>query len=251
MLLFRNLWLGATGAAVGACLATTGVAATTNYRAVLKDINNFGASGQVNLRLDDVANTLAVHVHAMGLDPDVTHVQHIHGVKNADGSNGNSVTPTAAQDTDGDGFIELGEGAATYGPIIVPLTDLSVTGPTGLEGFPTAPGGVIDFSYTYDLLNPQTYAGSFDISDLLDLANREIVIHGAFTNFEPVNELPGLGGGIANDANGNPIPAARNYNAALPVLAGEISAVPLPAAGWLLIAGIGGLGALRKRRKAA
>ncbi|WP_420876405.1 VPLPA-CTERM sorting domain-containing protein [Roseovarius tolerans] len=31
----------------------------------------------------------------------------------------------------------------------------------------------------------------------------------------------------------------------------NISAVPLPAAGWLMIAGIGGLAALRRRRKAA
>jgi len=242
----RNLCLGAVGAAVGACLATTAAATTTNYRAVLNDINNFGASGQVDLRLDDVTNTLAVRVQASGLDPDVPHVQHIHGVKNADGTNGNSITPTAAQDTDGDGFIELGEGRATYGPIIVPLTD--ITKP-GLTGFPTAPGGMIDFSFTYDLLNPATYAGSFGMSDLLNLGDREIVIHGAFTNFAPVNELPGLGGGIDQDMFGNPISAARNYNAALPVLAGTISPVPLPAAGWLLLTGLGGLVALRKRRK--
>ena len=246
MIILRNLYLGAVGAAFGISLATSAAATTTNYRAVLGDINNFGASGQVDLRLNDVANTLFVRVRAAGLDPDVPHVQHIHGLKNPDGTNGNSITPTAAQDTDGDGFIELGEGAATYGPIILPLTDINQP---GLSGFPTAPGGMIDFSFTYDLLNSAIYAGSFGIADLLNLKDREIVIHGAFTNFAPVNELPGLGGGIDQDVFGNPIAAPRNYNAALPVLAGTISPVPLPAAGWLLLTGLGGLAAIRRRRK--
>ncbi|MEO3413698.1 CHRD domain-containing protein [Roseovarius sp. CAU 1744] len=229
-------------------LGTIAPAATIDYRAILSDLNGFGASGKVNLRLDDVANTLSVRVRASGLDPDVPHVQHIHGVKNADGSNGNSVTPTAAQDSDGDGFIELLEGAATYGPIILSLTDDTVP---GLGGFPTAPNGRIDSSYTYDLLTTPAYSGSFDINDLLDLADREIVIHGAFTNFQLEDNIGnGLGGGIVDDGNGNPIAAPRNYNAGLPVLAGEISVVPLPAAGWLLIAGLGGLGALRRFRKA-
>lgn len=234
-------------AALIAGVSTSATAATTDYRADLIDLNGFGASGKVNLTLDDVAKTLAVRVQASGLDPDVTHVQHIHGVKNADGSNGNSVTPTAAQDTDGDGFIELLEGAATYGPIILSLRDDTVP---GLGGFPTAPGGEINFSYTYDLLTTSAYSGSFGIGDLLDLTDREIVIHGAFTNFALQDDLGnGLGGGIFDDGNGNPTPADRNYNAGLPVLAGEIGVVPLPATGLLLMAGLGGLGALRRFRK--
>ncbi|WP_103332644.1 VPLPA-CTERM sorting domain-containing protein [Pseudotabrizicola formosa] len=35
------------------------------------------------------------------------------------------------------------------------------------------------------------------------------------------------------------------------LVTGDVSAVPLPAAGWLMLAGIGGLAALRRRRKAA
>lgn len=240
LMLGTAAWLGA---------ASAGSALTLQYVANLQDINNLGASGQVHLTLDDVTNQLTVNVKASGLDPDMTHVQHIHGVKNPDGSNGNSQTPGAAQDTDNDGFIELGEGAVTYGPIIMSLTsDPSA----GLAGFPTAPGGEIDFTQTYDLLTTEAYNGTFDINDLLDLEDREIVIHGAFTPFEPVDEIPGLGGGIADDGNGNPLLATNGpiYNAALPVLAGEINPVPVPAAGWLLIAGLGGLGALRRFRKA-
>jgi len=241
---FKRLSLGV---ALSTGLAASALAATTEYRAQLTDLNGFGASGKVKLTLDDAANTLAVRVQASGLDPDVTHVQHIHGVKNADGTNGDSVTPTAAQDTDGDGFIELLEGASVYGPIILSLRDDTIP---GLGGFPTAPGGTIDFSYTYDLLNTSAYSGAFGIADLLNLTDREVVIHGAFTNFALQDDIGGgLGGGILDDGNGNPAPAARNYNAGLPVLAGEISVVPLPAAGLLLLTGLGGLGALRRFRK--
>lgn len=235
-------------------LATGASAKTTNYVAILEDINGFGASGRVDLKLDDSAQTLKVRVQASGLDPDVPHVQHIHGVKTSDGGNGDSVTPTAEQDTDGDGFIELLEGAATYGPILLSLTDeaplLDSDPDNDLSGFPTAPGGMIDFSYTYNLLNTPAYNGTFGIDDLLPLTKREIVIHGAFTDFQLEDILGGgLGGGIVDDGNGNPIGAPRNYNAALPVLAGEINPVPLPAAGWMLIGALGGLGALRRARK--
>lgn len=222
-------------------VSTIASAAPVQYVAVLNDLNGTGASGRVNLTLDTDANTLAVNVKASGLDPDVPHVQHIHGV-----IGGDSVSPPPSADTDGDGFIELLEGAPFYGPIILSLTDDTIP---GLGGFPTAPNGEIDFSYTYDLLNTPAYSGSFSIAELLPLENREIVIHGAFTDFALEDNLGGgLGGGILDDGNGNPTPAARNYNAGLPVLSGTISPVPLPAGMWLMLAGIGGLGLMRRKK---
>ncbi len=230
----------ALAAGVSVC-AMTASAATMDYRAILTDLNGIGASGQVDLRLDTDAQTLAVRVRASGLAPDMTHIQHIHGV-----TGGDSKSPPPAADTDGDGFIELLEGVPFYGPIILSLTDDTVP---GLAGFPTAPGGEIDFSYTYDLIGSPAFNAGFGIADLLPLQNREIVIHGAFTDFGREDNVgEGLGGGILNDPDGGPLAAMRNYNAALPVLSGEISAIPLPAAGWLLLAGFGGLGALARRR---
>lgn len=234
-----------TTAILAAATATTAGAATTYYEAVLNDLNGFGASGRVDLRLDDVANRLDVRVRAQGLDPDVPHVQHIHGVIGSD-----SISPPPSADTDGDGFIELLEGAAFYGPIILSLTDDTVP---GLGGFPTAPGGEIDFSYSYDLVGTSAFGAGFGIADLLPLENREVVIHGAFTEFELEDIIGnGLGGGILDDGNGNPNPSTRNYNAGLPVLAGEIVAVPspipLPASAFLLMAGLGGLVAAKRRK---
>ncbi len=218
-------------------------AAVLHYEADLVDINNLGAGGRADLSLDDVANTLKVRIQAFGLAPDLPHVQHIHGILG-----GNSVTPTAAQDTDGDGFIELTEGAVTYGPIIFSLTDDTMP---GLTGFPTAPGGIIDFSFTYDLLTTSAFNTGMDLSTLLPLQDREIVIHGALLPFAIEDQIPGLGGGVLDDGFGNPIAInTPAYNAALPVLAGEIRAVtpvPLPAAGWLLLAGLGALGLKRRR----
>lgn len=236
----RMLFASMIAAGLAVC-AVPASAATMNYRAILSDLNGTGASGRVDLRHDTDAQTLSVRVQASNLAPNMTHVQHIHGVVG-----GNSVTPPPAADTDGDGFIELLEGVPFYGPIMLSLTDDTVP---GLGGFPTAPNGRIDFSYTYNLLSSPAYNAGFGIDDLLPLRNREVVIHGAFTNFALEDNLGGgLGGGIQNDPSGGPLAAARNYNAALPVLSGVISPVPLPATAWLLLAGFGGLAAAARRK---
>lgn len=77
-----------------------------------------------------------------------------------------SFTPTIATDKDGDGFIEVTEGQATYGPVLINLTSPQTAAPPDGTApidnpalnpatFPTAPAGMENFDQTYvfDLSN--------------------------------------------------------------------------------------------------
>lgn len=230
-----------TAGSVGAFALTIGSAnaAVFEYFANLIDLNGLGASGQAQLTLDDTANTLTVNIQASGLDPNVIHVQHIHGRVDAMGNPLDSMTPTAANDTDGDGFIELAEGVPAYGPILLALSSPAGLDPLGTEGgFPTAPDGTIDFSFTYDLNDPSIFAAGFTVDQLLPLVLREIVIHGAI-----LAQGDGSNGGEADGTAG--------FKATLPVLAGEINEVPIPGAAFLLLSGLAGLPLLRRKKSAA
>lgn len=256
----RKLMIGASGIAVLAALGGPASAAHLSYyTANITQLNNSGVSGKANLTLDTDANTLAVSVMAAGLEPMMPHVQHIHGTF-AGGTSGtptDATTPTQAQDADGDGFVELAEGQTTYGPIIVPLSS-----PPGgaLADFPTADDGTIDFSQVYDLTSPATFGTipdgdddpsndvKYTIADLLPLDYREIVLHG-------LTVPAGVGAETGGEVNGE-----GGYLAVLPVGAGEFrvadssfNVIPLPAAGWMLISALAGLGLLgrgRARREA-
>ena len=239
-------------AALAASVALPAGAATFTYTSTLTPVatNNTTANAEATLIYDDIAQTLAIDLIASGLD-DGVHPQHIHGLVDP---NRDSVSPTAEADTDGDGFVELAEGVPAYGPVILPLVDAD-----GM--FPTSSDGGYQFSMTYDLTNASVFGDGFGIEDLAPemLELREIVIHGQ-------NVPDGSGEGTLGEVGGGdtgPVPpnpdgfedGVGGFIAFLPASAGVIEGadggvapIPLPAAAWLMLAGLGGLGALRARR---
>jgi len=224
------------GVAVGVlalAAAAPVMAAPINYVATLTPLNNSGVSAIYNLTLDDMM--LTVTGQATGLVPNMPHPQHIHGLLGAAAPM--TSVPTLAQDTDGDGFIELAEGLQTYGPILLNLT--SPPG-AGLSGFPTAPGGSFMFSETYNLADASLFPMGISMADLLPLTDREIVLHG-------LNVASGIGAGTPGEVNGT-----GGYIAVLPVAAGkiELAQVPEPMSLTLLAVGVAGsLVAARTRRR--
>lgn len=202
----------------------------------LTSLNGSGVTGAAELLLD--GDSLTVSIQATGLEPGQPHPQHIHGRFDAAGNPVDSITPTAANDSDGDGFIELAEGIPAYGPVII-----SLTSPPGgaLTDFPTAPDGMISFTQTYDLNNPETFNTGFSKEDLFPLDFRELILHG-------MSVAAGIGAGTPGEVNGT-----GGYKAVLPVASGlieEVQPIPEPGSILLLMLGIclGASGIYLKKR---
>lgn len=241
---------GALGAAAALAFAASSADAATFWTVNFTPLNGSGVTGNALLTLNDDATRLTVEINAFGLVPDRNHPGHIHGRFDDDKFPIDSTVPTLAQDSDGDGFIEVAEGAASYGPIILPLSDLTDPGPE-------APNGILRYTQSFDLLDDSIYADSdmdgvadFERTDLLgdDLKSldlREIVLHGMFVP-------AGAGAGTPGEVDGN-----NGYLAVLPaasgeiVFAGNVAPVPEPATWAMMIAGFGMVGgAMRSARRA-
>jgi hypothetical protein len=189
------------------------------YSTDLTALNNSGVDGRAVLLIDQDARTLTVDIQASGLEPGPMHIQHIHGF--ADDTDARS--PTIAQDSDGDGFVELAEGLATYGPIQLNLTlnPENSAHDHGMDGhdhtdeamFPTVGAdGMLSYHevFTFAADDPNASA-IFD--GITPLEAKEIVIHGLTTN--------------ANQGAGTPgeVDGTDGYKLVLPVASGELNGV--------------------------
>lgn len=178
------------------------------YETSFTALNGSGVSGGAIAAYNSATHVLTVAIAASGLEPNQVHIQHIHGF--LDGTK--AMTPTLAQDTDHDGFVELAEGQAKYGPILLNLShsggpmDMNNMSSSDLSGFPTAPDGTEYFVQSYQLPRDSLAADPM-------LALREIVIHG-----ESVPQ--GAGAGTPGEVDGT-----GGYKLVLPVASGELSEV--------------------------
>lgn len=210
-----------------------------NHSANLTPVNGVG-SGSASLTLDTASNTLKVDINASGLD-DGIHLAHIHGrfSNGVSGTPVDSVSPDLSNDTDGDGFIEVAEGGAAYGSIILDMQSIGT-------------GSTINFSEIFDLTDPANFGfiggdmnmPKYTSDDLLGVGGmsldlREIVVHGQFA--------PAVGGDTEGEVDGN-----AGFKAPLPTLSGEIvAAVPEPSSWMLMLLGLGALGSVAQRRSRA
>lgn len=150
------------------------------YLARLTPLNGSGVRGRMLLTVRN--GQFAVKVNALGLVPNKIHAQHIHA--KLDDGGGVSTCPTSADDANGDGLIQVGEGLPKYGGIQVPL-DGSLDEAEGLGDaatFPTPENrrGVITYRQTVAVEDLALNSGG-GFSDLT-LGNHAVVLHGAFVD---------------------------------------------------------------------
>lgn len=197
---------------------------TSNYYANLSQLNDSGASGHA--RLSWKGNELRYTMNAGGLEPGRLHPVHIHGKNNPEVA----TCPTNAQDTNGDGFVSVIEGAATYGPIKLNLTSPQTpfgappttavftpfAGTPNLSDFPTADSyGRISQNQTYVFDGSAAAQGAK--ATLTPLEDQHIVIHGGYApQSVDADAFRALGLSVG------PL-TQRIYDPLLPVACGEIN----------------------------
>lgn len=136
-------------------------------QADLTEQNGSGARAVATVTVN--GTDMTVEIEGSGFTPgESPHAQHIHGV-----IGGENTCPTAAEDADGDGFVNTTEGAVRYGPILVSLTT---------EGgmAPDADALAVDRMPVADANGNLTYSRTFavgaDVADNIDALH--IVQHG-------------------------------------------------------------------------
>jgi hypothetical protein len=155
----------ALAAAAFPLLTMTGASAhegAHSYQANLSQLNQSGVSGTGMVTLD--GTTATVMIEASGLLAGAPHAQHFHI-----GAQG--VCPTDADDTNGDGFLSVTEGAGKYGAIGTSLTTSGDTGPDSglaIDRFPT------DANESYE----RTFEVTQDVADAFEAGTAVLVLHG-------------------------------------------------------------------------
>lgn len=169
----RPFLLGTTTlaiAALGAVLASPAQAKQSSYEARLTPVNAAGASGMV--RLTQLGTTLDVDLSAAGLSGG-PHMAHVHGVRG-----GQASCPTSANDSNGDGRVDLVEGLPAYGPVQLTLSDMT-----------TDRGTRLDYERTYKHLD-----NGDGIASAGDITHYVIVVHGVDLDGDGLASKPDVRG---------------------------------------------------------
>lgn len=156
------------------------------------DLDPLNADGQGRARLRERAGELVVKLRAEDLD-DGIHIAHLHGRRQLENE-----CPDLSFDGDRNGFVDLIEGLPAYGPVQITLSD-------GMNDR----GTEIEYTRTFTLLD-----GGDALSELGDLSQYAIVVHGVDLNGDGLATNPNAGGDAATDHDDNEI--------SMPALCGTI-----------------------------
>ena len=157
-----------------------GSAMVQMYVADLMPLNNSGVTGTARFQI--VGDKFQARVHAKDLAPGQAHPQHVH-------AGAQCPFPQSEFDADGDGLVEILEAAPAYGKVLIPLDNILADQSPNM--FPVAnPSGTLNYQEKTSLgallmaLTNGVVPNPAVFTDLdgeeLDMAERTVVLHGAF-----------------------------------------------------------------------
>ncbi|WP_051286548.1 hypothetical protein [Salinimicrobium terrae] len=164
------------------------------YRGQISSLNesaNQDRNASGNVILEVQGDQLLITVEASGLEPNMMHLQHLHGSK--DGKDMNCPDPAA--DTNGDGLVDITEAYNVAGVTMIPFHNNPPNMEVDTQTYPTADeNGNISYQQTVDL---NELRGSFNEKfnlDQLDFSQFTYLIHGVQENSVPktVQSVKGL-----------------------------------------------------------
>ncbi len=215
--------LGVSMLAVPAFAAHEGTA----YSGTLNALNGETGSGDAYIEVDESGDNMTVQVNATGLELDFVHAMHIHAVFDGDLSEepGESDIPASScptvanndtvdggdapgtEDSEADGFVNVLEGASSYGGVQVSLTtegDTSADSALAVDRFPV--GTEIDYERTIEIPSA--------LKD--ELADVHIVVHGT--------DIDDNGDESNDDGETSSLDDSLPFDATAPALCGTLTA---------------------------
>ncbi|MEO6947152.1 MAG: hypothetical protein ABI150_11400 [Nitrobacter sp.] len=201
-----------SGALAGGTFPVHAANADTVYKAELSPLNEkttgSNPTGEATLTIS--GDRLTIRVTAKGVPPNMEHLQHFHGFATGDGT---SRCPTAHDDKDSDGIIDIVETEPVAGTTMVPFHDDPVSMAIVNDTYPKAgPNGSYSYTKTVSLKALEAAFAKKFPGQRLDFARRVVFLHGVPTAMKLPATVTSLGH----------IPA----QVTLPIACGEIKKIP-------------------------
>lgn len=164
------------------------------YRAQITSLNenaneDRNVSGNVTLEVRE--DQLYITIEASGLEPNMMHLQHLHGSQEGEDTN----CPDSAADTNDDGLVDITEAYDIAGVTMIPFHDNPPNMEVDTETYPTADeNGNISYQQTVDLNELRnSFDEKFEWEDL-DFSKFTYLIHGVQEDAVPetVESVKGL-----------------------------------------------------------